>query len=306
MTATGSTGASDNTAPAWGTKAFRALGFTFSVQTSDAALTRHVDQLLGCLAVDARPRHAYAVVGGGDLDGSEAPYRITLDTEELAVAPSPGRALDYLLWHINRQVLERTDDALLIHAGAVAGRRGAVVLPAPSGSGKSTVVAALVRSGMGYLTDEAAAIDPATSALHPYPKPLSLDQGSLQALADLGPPFLDAVVPEGSEKFHVAPTTVRASSLASACPPAFVITPSYVPGATGRIVPLTRAQALVLLVQSSFNLASFGSSGFLALAELVRRSACYRLEFGDLAGACSLVLDLVERAPLQPQPQPQP
>ena len=305
MTATGSTGASDITAPTSGTEAFRALGFTFSVRTSDAALARHVDQLLGGLAVDARPRHTYAVQGGGDLDGSQAPYRITLDTEEVAVAPSSGPALDHLLWHINRQVLEHTDDALLVHAGAVAGRRGAVVLPAPSGSGKSTVVAGLVRSGLGYLTDEAAAIDPATCMLHPYPKPLSLDQGSLQALADLGPPFLDAVVPEGSEKLHVAPTTVRAGSLASVCPPAFVITPTYMPGAPDRIVPLTRAQALVVMVQSSFNLASFGSSGFLALAELVRRSACYRLEFGDLARGCSLVLDVVERAPL-PQRQPQP
>lgn len=68
-------------------------------------------------------------------------------------------------------------------------------------------------------------------------------------------------------------------------------------------MPLPRAQALVLLAQSSFNLAAFGSSGFLALAELVRQSACYRSEFGDLARASSLVLDLVERAPqLQPQP----
>ena len=281
MTATGSTGASDITAPASGTEAFRALGFTFSVQTSDAALAGHIDQLLASLA----------------------PYRITLDTQEVAVAPSLGRVLDYLLWHINRQVLEHTDDALLVHAGAVAGRRGAVVLPAPSGSGKSTVVAALVRSGMGYLTDEATAVDPATCTLHPYPKPLSLDQGSLQALADLGSPFLDAEVPEGSEKLHVAPTTVRAGSLATACAPAFVIVPSYIPGARDRIAPLPRARALVLLAQSSFNLAAFGSSGFLALAELVRQSACYRLEFGDLGRACSLVLDLVEQAPVR-QPQP--
>ncbi|HEV2811539.1 MAG TPA: hypothetical protein VGV93_14220, partial [Acidimicrobiales bacterium] len=167
MTATGSTGASDITAPASGTEAFRALGFTFSVQTSDAALAGHIDQLLASLA----------------------PYRITLDTQEVAVAPSLGRVLDYLLWHINRQVLEHTDDALLVHAGAVAGRRGAVVLPAPSGSGKSTVVAGLVRSGMGYLTDEATAVDPATCTLHPYPKPLSLDQGDPAGAGRPRPPF---------------------------------------------------------------------------------------------------------------------
>lgn len=284
------------------TEGFQALSFTFSIRTSHGSMARRLDHLLDSLPVAARPAHTYAIV---HLDRSEMPYRILFDTEEIAAVPSSAKAIDYLLWHVNRQVIERTGDLVLIHAGAVAGRGGGIVLPAPSGSGKSTIVAGLIRSGMSYLTDEAAAIDPTTGALHPYPKPLSLDQGSLRALADLDPPFDDAVVPPGSDESHVPAVRLRADSLASTCSPAFVIAPCFSPGATNRIVPVSRAQALVLLVESSFNLASFGPSAFLALAQVVRQSACYRLEFSDLARACALVAELVERAP-QPQPQPQP
>ncbi|CAN5242014.1 hypothetical protein BH24ACT1_BH24ACT1_01980 [soil metagenome] len=303
MTATGSTAASDTTAPTSRAEGFQALGFTFSVDTDDSVMALGLDQILGSLAIASRPRHSYAVVRCGNLDSSGGPYRITLDAEQVAVVPSSARAVDHLLWHINRQVLERTDDLVLVHAGAVAGRAGGIVLPAPSGSGKSTVVAGLIRAGMRYLTDEAVAIDPATLALHPYPKPLSLDQVSLQALAGLDPPFDGAGVPEGGEKSHVPAATFGADSLVSPCPPAFVIEPCYSPNPTNRILPLGRAHALVQLAQNSFNLASFGPTGFLALARLVRQSACYRLEFNDLGRACALVLDLVEQVP-QPQPQP--
>lgn len=284
------TGAADLTCR---TEGFHALSFTFSIRTSEASMARRLNQLLRSLPVAARPGHSYAVAR---LDTPERPYRITLDTEEVAVVPSAARAIDYLLWHVNRQVIERTNDLVLVHAGAVAGPRGGIVLPAPSGSGKSTIVAGLIRAGLRYLTDEAAAIHPASGALHPYAKPLSLDEGSLLALATLDPPFDSAVVPTGSDEVHVPAHKLRADSIASACSPAFVIAPCYSPGATNRMVPLGDAQALVLLVESAFNLASFGPSGFLALAQVVRRSACYRLEFSDLARACGLVADLIEPA----------
>lgn len=283
------------------TEGFSALNFTFSIRTSHASMARRLDHLLHTLPNATRPAHSYAIV---HLDHSDVPYRILFDTEEVAAVPSSAKAIDYLLWHINRQVIERTGDLVLVHAGAVAGRGGGIVFPAPSGSGKSTIVAGLIRAGMSYFTDEAAAIDPATCVLHPYPKPLSLDQGSLQALADLDPPFDDAVVPPGSDESHVPAATLRADSLASSCSPSFVITPCYSPGATNQIVLMSRAQALVLLVESSFNLASFGPPAFLALAHVVRQSACYRLEFSDLARACALVVELIERAP-QSRPQAQ-
>jgi hypothetical protein len=47
----------------------------------------------------------------------------------------------------------------VLHAGAVVGPAGAVVLRGPSGSGKSTLVAACLRAGLGFLGDESLLVD---------------------------------------------------------------------------------------------------------------------------------------------------
>jgi hypothetical protein len=47
----------------------------------------------------------------------------------------------------------------LLHAGAVVGRAGAVVLRGPSGSGKSTLVAACRHAGLGFLGDESLLVE---------------------------------------------------------------------------------------------------------------------------------------------------
>ncbi len=53
-----------------------------------------------------------------------------------------GEALHGLLVYLNRRVVMARDDLLSIHAAAVAGPKGAVVLPGSSGSGKTTLCAA--------------------------------------------------------------------------------------------------------------------------------------------------------------------
>ena len=46
---------------------------------------------------------------------------------------------------------------------------GIVAFPASMNSGKSTLVAALVRAGYAYVTDETVAVDPTTLAVTPEP-----------------------------------------------------------------------------------------------------------------------------------------
>jgi hypothetical protein len=60
-----------------------------------------------------------------------------------------------------------------VHAGAVGLGRRALVLPGPSFSGKTTLVAALVKAGATYYSDEFAVLG-ADGVVHPYPKPLSI------------------------------------------------------------------------------------------------------------------------------------
>lgn len=62
---------------------------------------------------------------------------------------------------------------LFVHAGAVAVDGGALILPGRSYAGKSTLVAALLRAGAQYLSDEYAVVDE-QGFVRPFAKPVSV------------------------------------------------------------------------------------------------------------------------------------
>ncbi|MGH7394773.1 MAG: hypothetical protein ACREJF_04145, partial [Candidatus Methylomirabilales bacterium] len=70
-------------------------------------------------------------------------------------------------------IAEAARGRLFVHAGVVGWRGRAIVLPGRTHSGKTTLVAALVRAGATYYSDEYAVFD-ARGRVHPYPKPLSI------------------------------------------------------------------------------------------------------------------------------------
>ena len=88
-------------------------------------------------------------------------------------------------WRRRRPLFKRLESALqfavacnarsslFVHAGVVGWRGRAILLPGRSMSGKSTLVAALVRAGAEYYSDEYALVDD-QGRVHPYPRPLKL------------------------------------------------------------------------------------------------------------------------------------
>ncbi len=66
---------------------------------------------------------------------------------------------------------------VLVHAGVVCWRGRAIVIPGRSHSGKTTLVAALIRAGAEYYSDERAVFD-TNGHVHPFPKPLFLRDGN--------------------------------------------------------------------------------------------------------------------------------
>jgi hypothetical protein len=153
-----------------------------------------------------------------------------------------------------------------------------------------------VRAGARYLSDEAAAIDPHTLDVHPFPKSLTLGVGSWEVLADLTP----AVDPEVTRRYlltewHVDARTIRPDAIAPPTPPAFVIAPRYERDAGTALLPMTRAEAVMEMGQNSFNLARHGRRGVEALAMVARRSTCHRLVVSDLDVACALLRDVLSK-----------
>ena len=72
-------------------------------------------------------------------------------------------------------VAEHARRRVFVHAGVVGWQGQAIVLPGRSLSGKSTLVAALIRAGATYYSDEYAVID-SRGYVYPFARPLALRQ----------------------------------------------------------------------------------------------------------------------------------
>jgi hypothetical protein len=102
-------------------------------------------------------------------------------TERIAQATGVGDLLNHLESWLRLTVAIRSPDRIFVHAGVVGWREHALLLPGRSHSGKTTLVAALLRAGATYFSDEYAVLDE-NGRVHPFPKPLSIRQPDSEAV----------------------------------------------------------------------------------------------------------------------------
>ena len=111
------------------------------------------------------PPAARARAGGASGAGKVRRFRLR--------APVDGAALQAFESKLALHVAAHARELLFVHAGVVGWRGRAIVLPGRTHAGKSTLVAALVRAGATYYSDEYALVD-ADGRVWPYARPLSL------------------------------------------------------------------------------------------------------------------------------------
>src|SRR5262245_15118510 len=102
------------------------------------------------------------------LYGGLARLARTMDQDELFQTLENELQLFVAEWAKNR---------VFVHAGVVAWKGRALVIPGRTLAGKSTLVAALLEAGATYYSDEYAVLD-GRGLVHPYPRPLSLRQAN--------------------------------------------------------------------------------------------------------------------------------
>lgn len=285
-------------AMAWAhqTPRLRALGFDFAVRTSERTTGEYLETLLEAFASPGEPAHVYSFIEQGETFRER--YVVYRDGEHVSTVGTSAIALRHLLWDVNRGVLESTSDLLLFHASAAEHDGRALLFPAAMGSGKTTLVAGLVRAGLRYITDEAAAIDPVTLAVQPYPKPLAIDTGSWRVLEGLRPDLEPELEPFSEAAWYVRPGAIRKDAVAGPSEPRFIIAPRYDREARTELVEVPRSEALITLAENSFNITRFGArTGMEVLAAVVRRCRCYRMTVGDLDQACERILELLRERP---------
>ena len=274
---------------------FRCVGFEWSIVTNDPVLVDRVTSLYqACLEGEPGPARDVFTLAR-QATPNTASVSVYRDDQAILHAAAADLAIAHLVWHVNRGVVEEAGKQLLLHAAA-AERDGNVLLVAgPEGSGKSTLVAALVQSGLQYVTDETVAVEVPATTIAPYPKPIALDRDSVRALGKLIP-AASASLEGASEQLLVPPQAIRPHAIAGpGGVPRLLVLPSYRPGSNTAARPIARAEAAVALAEQAFNFQAYGPGGLDSIAAVVRSCVCYQLDVGDLHAACRLVVELLEQ-----------
>jgi hypothetical protein len=270
------------------TASFRALRHDFRIVTNLAEVRDWLDTVLIDLRRPATASGRYAVL---DLGPEEADGRYVLGYAGRAVARSGwlARILNLLMWHINTEAAARSSaELVLLHAAAASRDGKAVLLPAPMEQGKTTTVAGLVRSGWQYVTDEMVAVQPRSLRLVPYPRPMSVDRGSWEVLADLRPAHAERV----SGQWQVPASSIRNGAVAEGADPIAVVAPRFRTGGETRMHRVSPGQLVLDLVDCAFAFREDPRRNLETLASLAERVPGYRLTIGRLDHAVALI-DLV-------------
>lgn len=185
-----------------------------------------------------------------------------------------------------------------VHAGVVADKDGAIVMSASSGAGKSTLTAALMQEGYRLFSDEFALIDLDDAQIHPYPRPISLKQQSIDVVKDLvGAERLSPVI-SGTPKGDIAYCRPSRNDLEAdqrKIPVKLLLFPNFEQGARPLARQLNPAEAIMRLIPASTNYSLLGEPAYRAVVALARQARAYEITYGTTQQSLNLIADLKQR-----------
>ncbi|MDP8994243.1 MAG: HprK-related kinase A [Pseudomonadota bacterium] len=187
---------------------------------------------------------------------------------------------------------------LLLHAATVERAGRALILTGESGAGKSTLAALLGEGGWRLMGDEFALVDCDEGTLHPFPRAISLKNGSIALIervagaARMGP-LLEGT-PKGSIR-HLKPRADAVARMEEPARPALILFPRF--GAERALRAVGPAEAFVRLTQASTNYVALGRRGFDALTGLVAACPSLAIDYPDADTAVALVEELWRELP---------
>jgi len=214
-------------------------------------------------------------------------------TRDLAAAQArPEATLDLFAVVVERRLLAltlaRRPHHYLVHAGVLAGRRGAILLVGGSTQGKTTLSLSLAQTGLRFLSDDYAALDARRRLVHPFPTALRLRQASLALLPGLALPRLawnaDA---NGDLRACVPPHQVVQVADAPAPVGSVFLLQEFASRPRGE--PLGPSQALVEALRAANLPLREPGQALCDLAPTFAAARCYRLWPGPPADTAALV-----------------
>lgn len=262
---------------------YQALSLRYRV-TSNTDLALEFDRLYRSCAA-SRAADESGAITEIELRADPTSCGVRVDRDAALEVGDRDDLLPAAMTEIDRaSVTASRDEVVLLHASAVLGAGGPVLLIGPSGAGKSTLSAALALQGWTYVGDEVIGLDENATQTFANPKPWKLDGRSRAALAALGGEGLDDSFPE--REVLVAPHDVGAvHTPGPAPPPVAIVRVEFCAGAKAIVSARSRADGAELLADQCFNFARWGARALDTVAALARRAPALHLGFGDLSSA---------------------
>jgi hypothetical protein len=177
---------------------------------------------------------------------------------------------------IRLTVAEFATDHVFVHAGVVAWKGKAVVIPARSRSGKTSLTIALVQRGAVYYSDEYAILD-SGGFLHPFPKMLSV-RGVIDERRQIDYPVEKFGGVAGTEKIRVG----------------MVLVTDYKPRARWNPVVLSPAKGIIETIQNTVPIRQNPQFTLEVLNKIAREAVFVKSKRGDVSKSADLILEFID------------
>ena len=252
---------------------YRAFGVTFSLTCEDPQL---LAAAVAVLPPGTTPATGAALTGddqGGSFTVTAHAgnhHDVVRDGIALVSAASREVALGLLDAQVRLFVAARSPDLLFVHAGVVAWHHRAIAIPGQSFSGKTTLVAALVRRGAAYVSDEYAPLD-ADGRVRPFLRRLTIRDGG------------DELQQQPSELGEVVDARTRLELGA-------IVVTRYVPGAVFAPQATTAGQGALALLANTVPAQERPRQSLAAVAAAARGCVVLEGERGDAERAAEMIL----------------
>jgi hypothetical protein len=151
-------------------RGFEIHGVRIGVGATDADL---LDRLIGLLPPGTKTCDPATVDRRFALWDEGGAWRCDSGTGPSPIMSNLSLAIGVLDTQMRLYIAHTSPERIFVHAGVVAHHGRAIVAPGETLSGKSTLVAALVRAGALYYSDEYAILD-RQGLVHPYARPVSI------------------------------------------------------------------------------------------------------------------------------------
>jgi hypothetical protein len=210
-----------------------------------------------------------------DLGGGRWSYRTLLGPKPIYA--DLALVVGMIDTDLRRHVADNATKGFFIHAGVVAHRGRAIVIPGDSFSGKTTLVAELVRAGAEYYSDEFAVMD-SQGLVHPYARPLSIRR----------PP------PDSNDRCPVE--TLDGKAGVEPVPVGLIAAITYRPDAEFRPERRSAGQGMLTLLAHSAVAHEHPQETLAAAREAASRALVIEGDRGEAADAAPALLELASEA----------